>query len=233
MNIKQAIAGLTVFERRLWFGSVVLIVLSFLLSGKPDLWSLAASLTGATALIFVARGEPFGQLLCIVFALLYGCISLRFRYYGEMITYVGMSAPMAAASLISWLKNPFEQGKSQVRVGTVSVLHWLLLIVATMAVTIGFYFILNYFDTPNLVLSTVSIATSFLAVGLTFLRSPAYALAYAANDAVLIGLWVLAGVWDRSCIPMITCFVIFLVNDIYGYRCWRRLWIRQQEREYI
>ena len=42
------------------------------------------------------------------------------------------------------------------------------------------------FDTPNLVISTVSVTTSFLTVSLTMLRSSYYAIRYAANNLVLI-----------------------------------------------
>lgn len=38
-------------------------------------------------LIFNAKGNPFGQLLMIIFSLIYGVISYSFSYYGEMITY--------------------------------------------------------------------------------------------------------------------------------------------------
>ena len=70
---------------------------------------------------------------------------------------------------------------------------WLL----TAAVTAGFYFILRALGTANLLPSTVSVTTSFLAVYLTFHRSPLYALGYAANDVVLIVLWLLAARADR------------------------------------
>ncbi len=42
----------------------------------------------------------------IIFSLLYGIISYTFSYYGEMITYLGMTMPMAVFALISWLRNP-------------------------------------------------------------------------------------------------------------------------------
>lgn len=42
----------------------------------------------------------------ILFSLLYGLISFSFAYYGEMLTYLGMTAPMAVVSLVSWLRNP-------------------------------------------------------------------------------------------------------------------------------
>ena len=233
MNIKEALRSLTKFEWVLWLGSMMLILLSYCVGRELDSLVLLASLVGATMLIFVSKGEPFGQVMAILFALLYGYISWRQRYYGEMITYLGMSAPMAALALFSWMRNPFQQGKSQVRVEKLNAAKLVLLVVATVAVTWLFYFILKWLDTPNLMLSTLSITTSFLAVGLTYLRSPHYALAYAGNDLVLIGLWVLAGERDASCWPMVTCFVVFLINDLYGFVNWCRMRMRQQGMENI
>ena len=93
-----------------------------------------------------------------------------------------------------------------------------------------FYFILKYFNTANLVLSTFSVLTSFFAASLTFLRSPYYALGYAANDVVLIILWVLASVENPGYIPMVMCFVVFFVNDVYGYISWKRMAEMQKKR---
>ncbi len=59
--------------------------------------------------------------------------------------------------------------------------------------------------------------TSFLAVYLTFRRSRFFALAYAANDIVLIILWTLAAFSDISYISVIICFAVFFANDIYGF----------------
>ena len=233
MRIKEAFHALTKFERILWLGSMALIVLSYCLGQEFDGLVLLASLVGATMLIFVSKGEPFGQVMAILFAVLYGYISFRLRYYGEMITYLGMSAPMAALALVSWLKNPFQQGKSQVRVERLTAAKLAVLVGIAIVVTWVFYFILKWLGTPNLMLGTLSITTSFLAVGLTYLRSPYYALAYAGNDVVLIGLWVLAGEYDASCWPMVTCFAVFLVNDLYGFFNWCGMRIRQQGMEKI
>lgn len=92
-----------------------------------------------------------------------------------------------------------------------------------------FYFILEYFDTANIIPSILSVTTSFLAVYLTFRRSPYFALAYAANDIVLIILWIWASMYDARYISVVVCFIAFLVNDIYGFISWRKMKIRQQE----
>ena len=40
-------------------------------------------------------------------------------------------------------------------------------------------------------------------------------------------LWVLAAIRDISYLSVMICFVLFLVNDIYGYISWRRMERRQ------
>jgi nicotinamide riboside transporter PnuC len=92
-----------------------------------------------------------------------------------------------------------------------------------------FYFVLEALRTPNMVFSAISIATSFLAACLTVLRHPAYALAYAANDIVLIILWVLASRADLKYISVVVCFGAFLANDIYGFISWRKMKFRQSQ----
>jgi nicotinamide mononucleotide transporter PnuC len=180
-----------------------------------------------TSLIFNAKGNPFGQLLMILFSLLYGIISFRFRYYGEMITYLGMTMPMALFALISWLKNPYKGNKAEVEVNTISKAEALFMWIGAIAITVLFYFILEHFHTANIAPSTLSVTTTFIAVYLTFRRSPLFALAYAANDIVLIILWVLASMDDTRYISVVVCFIAFFINDIYGYISWQKMKIRQ------
>ena len=219
-------ASLTRFEWGLWIGSLIVVSASFLLVPERDFLTLMASLVGVTALIFVAKGHVIGQALCVVFALFYGIISFYFRYYGEMITYLGMSAPAAVFSVISWLRNPYRDS-SEVKVNALTPAHFGIVCGITAVVTGIFYFLLRALNTANLTFSVLSVATSFLASSLTFLRSPWYAIAYAANDVVLIVLWVLAAIEEPSYLPMIFCFIMFLFNDGYGFYSWRRMKKRQ------
>ena len=214
-------------EITLWCGSVFLIVSSFVAFDRTNYLTLVASLIGVTSLIFNAKGNPIGQLLMVIFSLLYGIISYTFSYYGEMITYLGMTMPMAVFALISWLRNPYEGNKAEVKVNTISRTENILMWIATTIVTVIFYFILAHFNTANIIPSTISVTTSFLAVYLTFRRSPYFALAYAANDIVLIILWVLASIENVKYVSVVVCFVAFLFNDIYGYISWQKMKGRQ------
>ncbi|MGN0795483.1 MAG: nicotinamide riboside transporter PnuC [Christensenellales bacterium] len=225
--MKKLFAYFSKFELILWSSSVLLIILSFCIFDRKSYLTLIASLIGVTSLIFNAKGNPVGQALMIVFSVLYGIISYAFAYYGEMITYLGMTMPMAVFSLIAWLKNPYKGNKSEVRVNSIGKSEQAFMWTLTIAVTVVFYFILKYFGTANIIPSTISVATSFLAVYLTFRRCPTFALAYAANDVVLIILWVLASLTDIRYISVVVCFVAFLFNDIYGYINWQKMKKRQ------
>ena len=217
----------SVGERLLWLGSAAVIMGTFFLFDGESYLTLTASLVGVTSLIFAAKGHPVSQLLMIVFSLLYGIISWSFAYYGEMLTYLGMTMPMVVFALISWLKHPYQGNRSQVAVDRLGKKEKKWLWVLTAAVTVVFYGILAAFHTANLLPSTLSVTTSFLAVYLTFRRSPYFALAYAANDVVLIVLWVMASLCDARYVSVVVCFVAFLLNDLYGYVSWQRMKIRQ------
>lgn len=214
-------------EQVLWTCSVLLIVLSFCVFDRENYMTLAASLIGVTSLIFNAKGNPFGQFLMVIFSLLYGVISYTFSYYGEMVTYLGMTMPMAVFALIEWLRNPYNGNKSEVKVNRISKTECAILWGVTLVVTIVFYFILEFFNTANIVPSTLSVTTSFVAVYLTFRRSAYFAIAYAANDLVLILLWLLASLQDVRYVSVVVCFGAFFVNDVYGFISWRKMEIRQ------
>lgn len=215
-------------EIALWSMSVLLICVSFAIFDKENYLTLVASLIGVTSLIFNAKGNPFGQVLMVIFSVLYGIISYSFAYYGEMTTYLGMTAPMAVFALVSWLKNPYKGNKSEVEVNHIGKKEVAFMLILTAAVTAVFYFILAFFNTANLLFSTLSVTTSFIAVYLTFRRSAYFAVAYAANDIVLIILWSLAAKTDVSYLSVIICFAMFLINDLYGFISWKRMAKRQK-----
>lgn len=213
----------------LWASSVTLIITSFCIFDRESYLTLCASLIGVTSLIFNAKGNPFGQFLMIIFSLLYGTISYTFSYYGEMITYLGMTMPMALFALVSWLKNPFNGNKAQVKVNSITKTETVFMWFLTALITVIFYFILSFFNTANIVPSTLSVSTSFIAAYLTFRRSPYFAVAYATNDIVLIILWILASLSDIRYISVVVCFVAFLFNDIYGFISWQKMKTKQSQ----
>ena len=223
----QFFSALTKFEWGLWIGSLVGVLICTILSPEFHVLSLIASLIGVTSLIFIAKGSWQGQILMVIFASLYGIVSFEQRYYGEMITYLCMTLPMAVICLVSWFRHPYRE-TAEVQVTSVRPKHLLILLPLCGAISVGLYFLLGAFGTQNLLISTVSVSTSFFAAALTFLRTPYFALAYAGNDVVLITMWLLVALREPAYFSMVICFAVFLVNDLYSFYNWMKMRRRQR-----
>ena len=207
----------------IWAFSFVVICASFFIFEGENYLSLISSLLGITSIIYCSKGNPIGHAFGIIFCILYALISFTYNYYGEVITYLGMTLPMALISLIAWIKNPFKEDGVEVKVNDISKKEFLFALALSAIVTTIFYFVLNIFGTSNLLISTVSVTTSFIAVYLTFRRSPFYAIAYGVNDIVLMALWILATIENITYLSVVICFLTFLIMDIYGFISWLKM----------
>ena len=202
--------------------SLAVVMLCNTLTPTASLTTKMGVVVGAVALVLMAKGDVWGQILTVVFSVLYGFTSWQFRYYGEMITYLGMTLPMALAAVFSWLRHPFQGNTAQVEIHRLTRRQRWGMVLGGVPVTAVFGILLWWLNTPNLLFSIISVTTSFLAAYLTCLRSSYYAVAYATNDVVLIVLWVLASVKDIAFTPMVGCFMVFLLNDLYAFSSWNK-----------
>ncbi|MBE6786904.1 MAG: nicotinamide mononucleotide transporter [Ruminococcaceae bacterium] len=229
--MKKLFSYFTKFELILWICSVAVVIVSYVGFSRTIDLAFFASLIGATSLILNAKGNPLGMGLMIFFCMIYGYISYTFSYYGEMITYLGMSWPMAIMAFVSWIRNPYKNKRSQVTISHVTKKDLAVIFICAVAVTVVLYFVLKFFGTANLLISTFSVLTSFIAAALTFKRSPYFALAYAINDIVLIVMWILATLKDTYYLSVVICFAMFLVNDSYSFINWKRMQRKQAKGE--
>lgn len=227
MKLKNPILSLSRRELIGWIAALAVITLSFLLTSN-DYLTLISSLLGVTTLVFVSKGLVVGEFLTVIFSVFYGIVSFFLAYYGEMITYLGMTTPIAIFSIFTWLRHPFEDS-GEVEVHKMTRRECALMWTLAAVVTTAFYFILAALGNANLIVSTVSVTTSFVASYLAMMRNPFYAIAYAANDIVLIVLWVAATIAELSYLPMVLCFAIFFLYDLYGFYNWRSMQKRQQK----
>ncbi len=219
--IKKSFKNLTKGEWILLVISIVVVLVSNVMA-DGNIITTFGTVLGASALVFVAKGDVLGQFMLIVFCFLYAVVSFKMKYYGEMITYLGMSMPAAIAATVSWLKNPYSKERNEVKISKLRRKQKAIVGGLSVIVTWAFYYILKFLGTENLLFSTLSVATSLFASLLVFYRSSYYALGYMANDIVIIVLWILATIKDFSYFPMIACFVMFFVNDTYGFISWRK-----------
>ena len=220
--MKNPFKSLNKFDICLWVVAFTAILLTFFLTSSRDYMTLASSITGITMLMFIVKGNVVGQFLTVAFSVCYGIVSYFTGYYGEMITYLGMSTPAAIYAIVTWLRHPYKDSAS-ISVAKLNAKKLIIVGVISAVVTVAFFFILRALNTTNLIISTVSVALSMTAACFTILRSPFYGLAYACNDIVRIVLWSLGAATDITRLPIVMCFSLFFIYDTYGFINWMRM----------
>ena len=205
----------------LYMFSLAVVVVSNLVC-QIDLVNLITTTVGVTALIFIAKGNVWGQVFSVIFCFLYSVQSFLQKYYGEIIISMVMTLPLAVFSIVTWIRNPYKKGETVVKICIISLKEKVLLAFLSVGVTIAFYFILGAIGTESLIVSTLSVFTSFLASYLLLRRNSFYAVAYMFNDVVLITLWTIATINNFSNVSVLACFLMFLFNDLYAFIRWKK-----------
>ncbi|MGN1276431.1 MAG: nicotinamide mononucleotide transporter [Floccifex sp.] len=131
----NTIKNLSKTEWILWILYIFVVTTSNMIIGNIDSLIIVTTWIGATALILAAKGNVWSQIMTIVFSIFYAIISYRFHYWGEMITYLGMTLPMAIWSAITWIQNPSENGK-EVKIQKLDLKHIIWLLISGALVTI-------------------------------------------------------------------------------------------------
>ena len=83
-------------------------------------------------------------------------------------------------------------------------------------------------DTPETYEGTaIVLSDTAITVDGAAITADTSAAVYAANDIVLIVLWVLASFESLHYLSVVVCFLAFLFNDLYGYINWKKMSQRQ------
>lgn len=227
-RFKKALKYFTPLEWIIYFGSLILILILFIVFKNRGWLYFAGAAIGVSSLMFDAKGNVLGQFIGIIFDILYAIISYRFGYYGEMFTYLFLSLPEAVIAIISWLRHPFKGNTAEVQINEIKLKEYILVFAGSVLFTFGIYFVLKYLNTANLILSTMSVFTCTIATYLLIRRSRFYPIFFFINDIMLIVLWIFASAESTVNVPMVGCFVSYLFIDVYTFLSWSKILKRQK-----
>ena len=169
-----------------------------------------------------AKGHVVGQIVGVLLAILYSIMSYNNKYYGEVIIYLIVILPLYLSGIYTWLKNK-DKKSEKVKQNTLSQKEWYSLLGINIVLFIGLYFLLKFFNTNNLLVSTISMNINLTATYLLVRRSRYSFLFYLINAFILLILWglpVLNG--NILLLPMVFDALLLLINNIYGLHSWSK-----------
>ena len=209
-------------EKILLFGSITTISLVSIIF-KSDLLHTICSILIIISTLLVAKGKNLGNIVGIIATIIYSIVSYINRFYGEVIICLVLIIPFYTAGIISWAKHKNEETNT-VKIDKISKKEWLLILIVGIITFIAIYYLLKYFNTNELLVSTISVINSLFATYLQVRRSKYCFCFYILNDFTLLILWGIPVILGNLLVlPMIFEPIVNLINDLYGFQSWNKL----------
>ncbi len=211
--------------------TIISLIVSIVLSIVFKVGALKAifTLLGILMLLFVSKGWIIGEAFSLLYMIVYAVISYLSHYYGEMFISIFISVPISIFTFINWIRHPKSRGEQEIKIASLSNFKIVCIITFSILLCFPIYFLLEHFNTPNLIVSTLSVVASLIASLLLLFRSNLYALFFILNDIIVMILWSLLCKNDISNLMMVITFFISLIFDIYGLINWTSIKKKQSK----
>ncbi|MBP3431269.1 MAG: nicotinamide mononucleotide transporter [Clostridia bacterium] len=214
-------------------GVFLAAVLVFGIVFKSSALVICQSLVGVVTVCCLAKGLVVGSIMGIAHVALYCVISYFNNYFGEIIVSACLTLPSYLISIYTWFKNRSEENRMVVKVSKTPNWKELLLAVGGVAaISVGMFFLLQAFNTANLLLSTFSVGTSILASYMMIRRSELNFVCYIINNFICIAMWLsVMQQADVSYVTVLVNYIVFLFINVYGVVNWLLLKKKQRKTE--
>lgn len=216
----------TTFEKIfLILGTIIACVLTFIFKGT---WiDLGYTLLYFWTALLLAKGKYSCYIIGIISTFFYAFVSYSNSYYGEVIIAMCCTLPLMVIGLVNWLKH--QDSTNTVIIKEITKKELIIVLISQVVLFYGYYSLLKFFNTNNILVSTFSIIASVIATYLTARRSEHGFVGFIINDIILIVLWSIPVInGNTNIIPVLLCPTLLLINDIYGVYNWKRIKNKQR-----
>ena len=211
----------TIFEKILLFGSII-VISSVGLVFKSDLLTTSCSLLCIITVLLIAKGKNIGQVLGVLVTIMYSVVAYKNKYYGEVLINLLLMLPLYIIGIITWINHKDEK-TNFVEINSIQKKEWIIVAIVFICAFIGIYNLLKFFNTNELIVSTISVLVSLFAAYLQMRRSRYSFSFYLINDIVLMFLWGIPVIHGNyTLFPILLNPMVNFINDMYGSYNWKR-----------
>jgi len=231
---KNLFKGWNTFEMAMLFVAIFVPVVVGIIFDSTWLQIVASSST-AVVVLFFAKAKVEGYVISVIAISSYVIVAWGERLFGEVIIQLSISTPIVIVGFIAWLrsiKTNKDHGRpAEITIATTSIKELLIVIPILVVAGVGIYFLLLAFDTPFVLVSTISVVFSLAAAYFLLIRKSFFGtFGYVLNDVSQIILWtsVLIVTENFGILPIVIMATILLILDTYAIFTWRKMYKRQR-----
>jgi nicotinamide mononucleotide transporter len=216
----------------IWLLTFTAVNIYLFIAWSDSLIGLISSISGMLCVVLVAKGKIANYYFGIVQTLTYAYIAYGYGLYGEVMLNALFYFPVQFIGIYLWKKNKTEHGVKgeDVSIKRLSKTGWLYTILSIVIFTIGYGFFLKYLGGNNVWNDSATNVLSIAAQIMMLKRLTEQWILWISVNVLSIFLWVSALVAQGgNDFSMLVMWSAFLVNSIYGYINWRRLYSKQTQ----
>jgi nicotinamide mononucleotide transporter len=213
-----------------WLAIFTMINFYLFFVWEDSLIGLISSISGMLCVVLVAKGKISNYYFGIVQTATYAYIAYGYGLYGEAMLNGLFYFPIQFIGIYLWSKNKTKHGVKgeDVTVKSLTKSGWVTTVVTVTIFTIAYGFFLKYLGGNNIWTDSATNVLSVTAQILMLKRFAEQWLLWIAVNVLSIFLWLSALISQGgNDFSMLVMWSAFLVNSIYGYINWRKLYMKQ------
>ncbi len=203
----------------LTLGLIAVVALSII--AKSSAITILYSIFGVLYVGAIAKQLKIGLIFGLLQTTLYIVQSALYNNWGEFILNIAIVLPLIVLSIVGWFR---KSSGVTVTSKKLSRNEWIILTIINLAVSIAFYFVLAEFDTPNLLLASISAFFTILAHYLMVRKSPFMFVGFIGVNITTFLIWLLPIIEVQALnfetVPMLATIVVYLISNIFGAINW-------------
>lgn len=220
-NVKKFFKDIKWYEY-LFVGISLVVMITLSIVFHSHIFYILSSTFGVVGVLFLTKVNVVGIFVGIVQIIFYSIISYLNGLYGEMINNLCVTLPLYIANLITWLKNLYSKN-GQVKIN--SSISWKEVVAAICVVVIlsvGMFFVLDYFNTTMVFVSTLSFTFNTLAIYFLARRSSLNFVFYIFSNIANFAMWgtLIITTHDLSMLITLINVVVYFLLNCYGLYNW-------------
>ncbi|MDM5226026.1 nicotinamide riboside transporter PnuC [Cytobacillus sp. NJ13] len=218
----------------IWLITFTLVNIYLFFAWSDSLLGLISSISGMLCVVLVAKGKIANYYFGIVQTLTYAYIAYGYGLYGEAMLNALFYFPVQFIGIYLWRQhktNRDDKGEDVI-VKSLTKKGWLYTLVSIVVLTIGYGFFLKYLEGNFVWTDSATNVLSITAQILMLKRFAEQWLIWISVNVLSIFLWASALITQGgNDFSMLVMWTAFLVNSIYGYINWRKLYVKQNKEE--
>jgi nicotinamide mononucleotide transporter len=213
-----------------WLFTFTVVNIYLFFAWSDSLIGLVSSISGMLCVVLVAKGKIANYYFGIVQTLTYAYIAYGYGLYGEVMLNALFYFPIQFIGIYLWKKNKTDQvvKGEDVKVKSLTKTGWLYTVLSILILTAAYGFFLKYLGGKFVWNDAATNVLSIAAQILMLKRFAEQWLLWIAVNVLSITLWLSALISQGgNDFSMLVMWSAFLVNSIYGYVNWRKLYQKQ------